>query len=150
MLKVKKLGETEWGALNQYVHEGGGLVVAPGQGCEPESYNNSIAGQLLPAQLADQPKSAAAGATFGKVSNITHPLFQKYGKDLDTVLALIPVFRYWPVKQQVQGSHVLLTYSDGLQRSSSVPSKVRRQAAYCSGPPLLHAGPRSAAPWRPT
>ena len=31
VLNVKELDETEWGALNQYVHEGGGLVVAPGQ-----------------------------------------------------------------------------------------------------------------------
>ena len=40
--------------------------------------------------------------------------FKSIGKDLDTVLAMIPVFRYWPVKQQVQGSQVLLTYSDGV------------------------------------
>ncbi len=86
LLNVKELDEAEWGALNHYVHEGGGLVVAPGQRSLPESYNNSIASQILPAQLGDQPKARRRSATFGKVANITHPLFQRYGKDLDTVL----------------------------------------------------------------
>ena len=113
VLKVKKLEESDWGALNQYVHEGGGLVVAPGKRSLPENYNNSIAPQLLAAQLGDRPKAASAGATFGKVGNISHPLFKDYGKDLDTVLAMSPVYRYWPVKEQVKGTHVLLSYSDG-------------------------------------
>ena len=113
VLNVEKLDEAEWGALNHYVHEGGGLVVAPGQRSLPESYNNSIAGQLLPAQLGEKPNKAKAEATFGKVASITHPLFQKYGKDLDTVLATVPVYRYWPVKQPVEGTHTLLSFSDG-------------------------------------
>ena len=41
------------------------------------------------------------------------PCFKKYGKDLDTVLAMVPVYRYWPIKQPVEGTHVLLSYSDG-------------------------------------
>ena len=113
VLNVKKLDELEWGSLNQYVHEGGGLVVAPGQRSQPESYNNSIAGQFLPAQLGPEPKPAGASATFGKIANITHPIFQRYGKDLDTVLAMVPVYRYWPIKPPVQGTRTLLSFSDG-------------------------------------
>jgi Aerotolerance regulator N-terminal len=113
VLNVGRLEESDWGALNQYVHEGGGLVVAPGQQSLPESYNNSIAGQLLPAQLGDQHTTARKGTTFGKVANIAHPLFQRYGKDLDTVLAMVPVYRYWPIKQPVDGTRTLLSYSNG-------------------------------------
>jgi hypothetical protein len=113
VLNVKRLDELEWGSLNQYVHEGGGLVVAPGQRSLPESYNNSIASQFLSAQLGPDPKPAGAGATFGKVANITHPIFQRYGIDLDTVLAMVPVYRYWPIKPTVEGTHTLLSYSDG-------------------------------------
>lgn len=112
LLNVRKLDESEWGPLNQYVHEGGGLVVAPGQYSQPESYNSPIANQLLPAQLEERSKAVRA-ATFGKVANITHPLFQRYGKDLDSMLSFVPVFRYWPIKQPVEGSHTLLSYSDG-------------------------------------
>jgi Aerotolerance regulator N-terminal len=113
VLNVESLDEGVWGALNQYVHEGGGLVVAPGQYSKPESYNNSIPAQLLAAQLGEAPKVTKAGATFGKVANVTHPLFQKFGTDMDTVLGIVPVYRYWPTKPPVDGAHVLLTYSDG-------------------------------------
>ncbi len=112
LLNVKKLDESDWGALNHYVHEGGGLVVAPGQRSSPESYNNSIANQVLPAQLEDRPKAMPAQATFGKVANITHPLFQRYGKDLDSMLGMVPIYRYWPVKQPAEG-RTLLNFSDG-------------------------------------
>jgi hypothetical protein len=114
VLNVRELDELEWGALNQYVHEGGGLVVAPGQRSLPESYNNSIAGQFLPAQLGPAPKAAGPSATFGKVANVTHPLFQRYGKDVDTVLGMVPVYRYWPIKEPVDGNgtRTLLSYSD--------------------------------------
>ena len=33
----------------------------------------------------------------GNVTNLTHPLFERYGKDLATVLAQVPVYKYWPV-----------------------------------------------------
>ena len=112
LLNVKKLDESDWGALNHYVHEGGGLVVAPGHRSLPESYNNAIAGQILPAQLEDRSKATPAQATFGKVANITHPLFQQYGKALDSMLGMVPVYRYWPVKQPAEG-RTLLNYSDG-------------------------------------
>ena len=114
LLNVRSLDESDWGALNHYVHEGGGLVVAPGHRSLPESYNNAIASQILPAQLEDKPKAAPANATFGKVANITHPLFQRYGKDLDSVLGMVPVYRYWPVKQPAEViTRTLLNYSDG-------------------------------------
>jgi hypothetical protein len=113
LLNVRKLEESDWGALNHYVHEGGGLVVAPGQRSLPESYNNAIASQILPAQLEDKSKAMPAQATFGKVVNITHPLFQRYGKDLDSMLGMVPVYRYWPVKQPAEGTRTLLNFSDG-------------------------------------
>jgi hypothetical protein len=113
LLNVKQLDESQWGALNHYVHEGGGLVVAPGHRSLPEGYNNSITSQLLPAQLADRPASSDKRITFGKIGNITHTLFQRYGKDLDSMLALVPVYRYWPVKEPAGDTHTLLSYSDG-------------------------------------
>ena len=72
----------------------------PGTAVKPANYNNPIASQLLPAQLAERPKTAQPQTTFGKVANITHPLFQRYGKDLDSMLAQVPVYSYWPVKQR--------------------------------------------------
>jgi hypothetical protein len=113
LLNVEQLSEEDWGALNHYVHEGGGLVVAPGHSSLSSSYNSAIASQILPAQLAEKPKQAAPQTTFGKIGNITHPLFQRYGQDLDSMLAQVPVYRYWPIEQPVEGTRTLLKFSDG-------------------------------------
>ncbi len=78
-----------------------------------ESYNSDIATQLLPAELGTK-KLAAAETTFGKVSDISHPVFERGGKDLATNLGVAPVFRYWTVKQNEGNAvHTLLSYSDG-------------------------------------
>jgi hypothetical protein len=113
LLNVERLDESDWGALNAYAHEGGGLVVAPGHRSLPASYNSAIAGECLPAQLGEKPKQAAPQTTFGKIANITHPLFQRYGQDLDSMLGQVPVYRYWPVEPPVEGTRTLLKFSDG-------------------------------------
>ena len=103
--------EDSWGLLNGYVHEGGGLVFGLGDRCNPDNYNGPTASQLLPAQL--EPNMQAKGeTTFGKVADVTHPLFQLYAKEIDPQLALVPVYRYWTVKPP-EGSRVLLSYADG-------------------------------------
>jgi len=114
LLNVKQLEEAEWGALNGYVRQGGGLVVGLGQLCLPENYNNAIASQFLPAQLEDHPKNPRADTTFGKVVDITHPLFARYGKAFDSMLAQVSVYNYWPVKTNgVDGTRTLVSFADG-------------------------------------
>jgi Aerotolerance regulator N-terminal len=114
LLNVKQLEEAEWGALNGYVRQGGGLVVGLGRLCLPGNYNNAIASQLLPAQLEDHPKNPRADTTFGKVVDITHPLFGRYGKAFDGMLAQVSVYNYWPVKTDgVDGTRTLVSFADG-------------------------------------
>jgi hypothetical protein len=115
LLNVARLRDDDWGALNGYVRKGGGLVVGLGQACDSANYNDTIAGQLLPAQL-DRRKEPRPETTFGKVADLTHPLFQRYGKDLDSQLAQVPVYRYWTIKQPAQpieGARTLLSFADG-------------------------------------
>jgi len=88
-------------------------VVAPGHLSLPENYNKPIPNQLLPAQLADQPHSAKPPTTMGNVVNLTHPLFERYGKDLASMLAGIPVYKYWPLRVAGDSGLVLLRYGDG-------------------------------------
>jgi hypothetical protein len=113
LLNVAQLDESDWGALNHYFHEGGGLVVAPGHRSLPASYNSAIASELLPAPLAEKPKQCGPQTTMGKIVNITHPLFQRYGQDLDSMLAQVPVYRYWPLGPAVEGTRTLMKFSDG-------------------------------------
>jgi hypothetical protein len=87
-------------------------VVAPGHLSLPESYNKPIPNKLLPAQLGDRPHTAKPPTTMGNVVNLTHPLFERYGKDLASMLTGIPVYRYWPLRQPESGL-VLLRFGDG-------------------------------------
>ncbi len=103
--------EDSWGLLNAYVHEGGGLVFGLGDRCNPDNYNGPTASQILPAQLEPNPPSKGE-TSFGKVADVTHPLFQRYAAEIDPQLALAPVYRYWSVKPP-EGSRVLLSYADG-------------------------------------
>ncbi len=82
-----------------------------GDRCLPENYNGPAAAQLVPAALgkAQDPK---AETVFGKVNDFTHPLFNRYSKQLDAVLSQVPVYHYWSVTPP-EGSRTLLTYADG-------------------------------------
>ncbi len=112
LLNVKRLEESDWNALTRYVQSGGGLVVAPGHLSEPGNYNT--ASQLLPAQLAAEPHSANPPTLMDNVTRLTHPLFERYGKDLATVLARPPVYRYWPIRGEAGGAGlVLVRFNDG-------------------------------------
>ncbi len=89
-------------------------MVGLGHDCLPENYNNSIASQFLPAQLEDRPKNLRVDMTFGKVVDITHPLFVRYGKAFDSLLTQVPVYNYWPVKADgVDGTRTLVSFADG-------------------------------------
>src|SRR5262249_3186287 len=88
LLNVARLSDDEWGALTGYVRKGGGLVIGAGRGCDIASYDGSISSQLLPAQL-DRPKEARPETTFGKLADLTHSLFARYGKALATELSQV-------------------------------------------------------------
>jgi hypothetical protein len=112
LLNVGEISQADWGPLSRYVHEGGGLVVAPGDLSRPESYNNPVAIQILPAQLADKAHTPKGQTTIAKIANVTHPLFSQYGKDFDGVLAQVPVYKYWPTREPAEGARTLLSFAD--------------------------------------
>jgi hypothetical protein len=112
LLNIKEISDADWGALSRYVHEGGGLVVAPGYSSRPESYNNPVAIQIMPAKLAEKFHTSNPQTTIAKIANVTHPLFAQYGKDFDPVLSQVPVYKYWPIKEQADGVRTLLSFGD--------------------------------------
>ncbi|AMV36172.1 BatA domain-containing protein [Planctomyces sp. SH-PL62] len=112
LLNVETLDDSRWGLLNAYVHEGGGLVVGLGDRCKAENYNGPIAGQVLPAQLARAVSPPGKGTTFGKIADVTHPLFDRYAREMDAQFAVMPVYSYWQV-QPPSGSRTLLNFADG-------------------------------------
>ena len=107
---VAELSEAEWGKLNGFVRDGGGLVVGLGRKSLAANYNATIAAQILPASL-EKPVFPKSPTTFGDVADLSHPLFDRYPKELTAMLAQIPVFKYWGVKPQ-EGSRTLVSYAD--------------------------------------
>jgi Aerotolerance regulator N-terminal len=111
LLNVASLDEECWELLNRYVHEGGGLVVGLGDRCQAGNYNGLAARQVMAAAL-DQVRSAPADTHFGKVADVTHPLFQRNEKEIEPLLAQVPIYRYWSIKPSEVGTRVLLSYAD--------------------------------------
>ncbi len=108
---VASLTDPEWQRLSGFVQEGGGLVIGLGALSNPESYHATNAIQLLPATVEKKMGDVKKPTTFGQISDFTHPLFNKYARDLNDVLTQVPVSRYWGVSPH-EGSRVLLEYPD--------------------------------------
>ena len=111
LLNVASLDEESWGLLNGYVHEGGGLVVGLGDRCQAANYNGTTAKEVMAATL-EQVRPAPADTHFGKVTDVTHPLFERYDKELEPLLSVIPIYRYWSIKPAEVGTRALLNYAD--------------------------------------
>jgi hypothetical protein len=110
LLNVRELDADAWGRLGAYVRDGGGLVVGLGDRCLPEHYASPTVAQLLPATPGKK-ESPPAEFSFGKINDATHPLFSRFPKELDQVLAQAPVYHYWTVTAH-PGAHTLLTFRD--------------------------------------
>jgi hypothetical protein len=108
LLNARDLNEADWGRLNSYVREGGGLVLAPGSRVEPEPLNEA-ARALLPATLGEL-KVPAEPAYFGK-ADVAHPLFERNTRDLLSELSRWPVAKY-RAAAPIEGSRVLLSYTN--------------------------------------
>jgi hypothetical protein len=111
LLNVERLGETTWERLNRYVHDGGGLVVGLGHRPTPANYNGQAASQLLPATLGQRQDPKPLMTNFGKVTDYTHPLFRRFGKEMDPVLSQVPVYHYWSITKP-EDSRVLMEFAD--------------------------------------
>jgi len=110
LLNAKQLAERDWGRLATYVREGGGLAFGVGDLAEPENYNLPIAAQLLPGTLKTKVKPK--NTSFGRVSDLTHPLFSQYSKQITEMLSQVPVYQYWQIDPS-KGSRTLLAFTDG-------------------------------------
>ncbi len=144
---VEGLGEIDWGRLNAYVREGGGLVVGLGDRCQAEGYNGPNASQLLPATL-EKPANPKSTTTFGKVADFSHPLFNRYARELEPALSQVPVSHYWAVAP-TKAARVLLTYADNtpaLLERSFKGAKTGRVLLWTT-PLARRADPKSPAAW---
>ncbi len=109
LLNVARLTDSDWGALTSYVRDGGGLVVGLGSRVTPESYNDTAAGQLLPARI-DKIRTMPQNSVFAKPDG-SHSLFNRFRNEYEAALSRVPVYKAWSV--QPQTSRPILLYNDG-------------------------------------
>jgi hypothetical protein len=110
LLNVGRLSEADWGGLNNYVREGGGLVIGLGKNVIPESYNGPNAAQLLPAKTGSI--KLTAPETFFAKPEMSHPIFNRYARDIDAEMSRqAKVYRAWSVTPQA--GRTILSMTDG-------------------------------------
>lgn len=109
VLNADAIPEADWGRINQYVRDGGGLVIGLGHRVVPEHLAQG-AGSLLPATLGDLKTTTDPDFTFGR-AEVDHPLFARDTRNLLAVLATVPILKYRAATPQ-EGARVLLSYTD--------------------------------------
>ena len=107
---VAALSQDDWAKLAEFTRQGGGLVLAFGQRAKVADITGTAFDFLSPAAL-EVPVRPKPSTTFGLIEDRGHPLVAKYAKELESILANIPVVKYWKVKPK-EGSRVLLKYAD--------------------------------------
>jgi len=111
LANVPSFTETQAQSIEQFVYDGGGLILAPGDQCRADSYNNQFT--WLPGDLQPATPESESGSTKLTSFALSHPLFRFLKGRADPTAGAI-VRRYFPV-QAKEGSpfSVLASYSDG-------------------------------------
>jgi len=116
LANVSQLTPAQALALEQFVYEGGGLWVAPGNLTRVETYNSLLYhdGQgILPAKLL--PATAEDGSeatTLQGISDFDHPIF-RFLKGRPDPIPLVTVGRYFPAELRGRDAQVLAQYGSG-------------------------------------
>jgi hypothetical protein len=115
LANVERFDEDEARVLEQYVYEGGGLLVAPGSLSRVDNYNEQLwrdGGGILPAELLDATSAEGDEATNIVGYDAVTPVFQFLHQRPD--LMLYPTIgRYYPTSPRSAEAHALAWYTSG-------------------------------------
>ncbi len=142
LLNVPSLSAEQWGWLRDFVDQGGGLVVAPGDRTSADDWNSQFAGDespLFPVQLGERvsadPESADTTLRMVRVANesLQVPWMHRFRADNGVDFHLIRFGQWWqllnPETPTVESEDIV----------DEVPSAVVA-ASLTSGDPLLVTG----------
>ena len=116
LANVPQLSPAQALAIEQFVYEGGGLWIAPGNLTRVESYNSLLyhdGAGILPVKL--QPATAEEGSeatTLQGVTNFDHPIF-RFLKGRPDPIPLVTIGRYFPADVRGRDAQVLAQYASG-------------------------------------
>lgn len=114
LANVPQVSPNQARALEQYVYDGGGVIVAPGALSRVESYNQLLhrAGTgLLPGELGPPTAPDGTGATGLLGLDLSHPVF-RFLRGVPDPVPTATIGRYFPVRPGAQ-ARVLATLATG-------------------------------------
>jgi len=102
-------------ALEQFVYDGGGVLIAPGPLSRPQDYNAALyrnGAGILPAELKDPTAADGSEQTSLSGADLSHPVFRFMAGRPDLFLSAT-VERYFPVGAHSPGAKELAHYVSG-------------------------------------
>jgi hypothetical protein len=124
-------------ALEQFVYEGGGLWIAPGNLTRVENYDRLLyhdGNGILPVKLlSPTTEDGAQATTLQGISNFDHPMF-RFLKGRPDPIPLVTIGRYFPAQVTGRDARVLAQYASG--RPFLVESPVGRGRVLVMTTPL--------------
>ena len=116
LANVPQLSAAQALALEQFVYEGGGLWVAPGNLTRVENYNTLLYREgsgILPVKLsAATAEDGSEATTLQGISDFDHPMF-RFLKGRPDPIPLVTIGRYFPAEVRPRDARVLAQYSSG-------------------------------------
>jgi hypothetical protein len=115
LANVERLTTAQARAVEQFVYDGGGLLIAPGILSRPEEYNDYLyrgGSGILPAALREPTADDGSAQTSLSGFDATHPVFSFLGGRPDAFLPAV-IWRYFPVDRQPAVGRVLASYASG-------------------------------------
>jgi hypothetical protein len=116
LANVPQVTQSQGVALEQFVYEGGGLWVAPGNLTRAENYNTTLYREgagILPVRLL--PPTAEDGSeatTLQGITDFEHPMF-RFLKGRPDPIPLVTIGRYFPAEVRGRDARVLAQYASG-------------------------------------
>ncbi len=109
LANVGSFSEAQSRAIEQFIWDGGGVILAPGDQVRAENYNAQL--RWLPALLQPPTAESEAGLTALGAVEIGHPAF-RFLKGRGEAAPPVAVRRYFPAAPRL-GSDVPASYTDG-------------------------------------
>jgi hypothetical protein len=115
LANVPQLTAAQALAVEQFVYEGGGLWVAPGNLTRAENYDRLLyrdGNGILPVKLRPATEDGSQATTLQGISDFDHPMF-RFLKGRPDPIPLVTIGRYFPAEVTGRDARVLAQYASG-------------------------------------
>lgn len=115
LANIERLTDSQVVAVEQFVNDGGGVLIAPGELTRTDEYNSTLFREgagILPAALAEPTSADGVEQTTLQGFDATHPLLKFLNGRPDSFLSCV-VGRHCPTERTAGASRVIMRYANG-------------------------------------